>query len=66
MMKRGGIKNPVEHPAIKNDEHFPEVLKRAKEQSVATVTKVNGEYLNLKFDDGFECGAERKNILRAE
>ncbi len=53
---------PADHPWINDVRSRNElILKRAINKEVATVTSIySGDYINLRFTDGFECGVELK------
>ncbi len=52
-----------------DDSPATELLKRVREDNDVTAevtgTIDGGEYLNLIFEDGFECGVSESNVLKA-
>ena len=45
----------------------PEVLKRALNNEIATITgTVGGDYANLIFEDGFECGMDYSGLIKVK
>ena len=61
---------PKDHPYIKDTINRLKLIQaRAEKEDIATVTFItdrgsSNEYLNLKFDDGFECGIPTKWVLK--
>ena len=69
-MMRMGL--PDNHPFFKDlDARSEEITKKAKAGEIATVTKARNERskesdVELKFDDGFECGVALGELNYAE
>ena len=47
----------------KDSDLFPEVMKRAEQNMPAIILKVGDGYVNLRFEDGFECSSSIANII---
>jgi hypothetical protein len=58
MIRLAGKGLPKNHPWIQDVRNSNELLmRRATSGDIALVTGIhNGDYTNLKFKDGFECG----------
>ena len=59
---------PKDHPWFEETEHKRTLFAKAKNGDVATIISVDSlyEYCNLVFDDGFECGAYKKDLTPVE
>lgn len=45
----------------------PELLKRAFNNEIATITgTVGGDYANIIFNDGFECGVDFSGLIKVK
>jgi len=50
---------------LDENDRNPELLKRSLNNEIATITgTVGGDYANIIFDDGFECGIYFSGLIK--